>query len=74
MPSGIIAALLCAITAVVVCPQSASAAEQLDAERFDIVIKSGRIVDGSGSPWYRGDRSEERRGGKAGRSRWSPPH
>jgi N-acyl-D-amino-acid deacylase len=25
------------------------------AERFDIVITSGHIVDGSGSPWYSGD-------------------
>ena len=50
MPTGIVAALLCAMSVLVVCPLRASAVE-----RFDIVIKSGRIVDGSGSPWYRGD-------------------
>ena len=24
-------------------------------ERFDIVIENGRIIDGTGTPWYRGD-------------------
>jgi N-acyl-D-amino-acid deacylase len=24
-------------------------------ERYDIIIKNARIVDGTGSPWYRGD-------------------
>ena len=23
--------------------------------QFDIIIKNGRIVDGSGNPWYKGD-------------------
>ena len=22
---------------------------------FDLVVRNGRIVDGTGSPWYRGD-------------------
>lgn len=25
------------------------------AEKFDVVIRNGKIVDGTGSPWYRGD-------------------
>src|SRR5947209_19921304 len=25
------------------------------APSFDLIIRNGRIVDGSGSPWYRGD-------------------
>src|ERR1041385_4821668 len=28
---------------------------QVPAGRFDVVIANGRIVDGTGAPWYRGD-------------------
>jgi len=49
MLNGKVATLLCAASLALFCPQNGAAAEQ-----FDIVIKSGRIVDGTGSPWYRG--------------------
>ncbi|HVH88100.1 MAG TPA: hypothetical protein VM912_15370, partial [Terriglobales bacterium] len=34
---------------------SASSKAVAQAPEFDIVIRHGRIVDGSGNPWYRGD-------------------
>jgi N-acyl-D-amino-acid deacylase len=30
-------------------------AAQRSASRFDVIIRNGRIVDGSGAPWFRGD-------------------
>src|SRR5919201_5598376 len=30
-------------------------AAQRTANRFDVVIRNGRIVDGTGAPWFRGD-------------------
>ncbi|MFY9528341.1 MAG: D-aminoacylase [Candidatus Acidiferrales bacterium] len=31
------------------------AAQKADAASFDVVIRNGRIIDGTGSPWYSGD-------------------
>ena len=44
----IIAGIACILLAL---PQSPKAQGPV----FDLVLKNGRIVDGSGSPWYRGD-------------------
>ncbi len=45
IPAGIIAALLVGVS------QTPSA----QTAPYDLLFKNGRIVDGSGSPWYRGD-------------------
>src|SRR5438045_9509116 len=34
---------------------AALAAAQAPPPRYDVVITNGRIVDGTGAPWYRGD-------------------
>jgi N-acyl-D-amino-acid deacylase len=41
--------------AAVVSVTSACRAPQPGAARFDVIITNGRIVDGTGSPWFRGD-------------------
>ena len=46
--------LVCAMAVCTACQQpSAPAAQSSDA--FDVVIANGRVVDGTGAPWYRAD-------------------
>ena len=46
--------LVCAMAVCTACQQpSAPAAQTSDA--FDVVIANGRVVDGTGAPWYRAD-------------------
>jgi N-acyl-D-amino-acid deacylase len=45
-----LAAAACILTAV-----APAAAQQSAAERFDVLIRNGRVIDGSGNPWFRAD-------------------
>ena len=40
---------------IVVCLLAVVLAAQRPQSRYTVVIKNGRIVDGTGAPWYRGD-------------------
>ena len=42
-------------SAIVVCLLAVVLAAQRPQSRYTVVIKNGRIVDGTGAPWYRGD-------------------
>jgi N-acyl-D-amino-acid deacylase len=51
----LIACAICAATLVSATAKSSFRARAADAQGFDLVIRNGHIVDGTGSPWYSGD-------------------
>src|SRR5216117_988270 len=53
--SSIVSACATLSAAAIVSVTPAGQASQPRATRFDVIITSGRIVDGTGSPWFRGD-------------------
>ena len=46
---------LSALAALAVLGLASAPAAQQSANRFDVMLTNGRIVDGTGAPWYRGD-------------------
>ena len=46
--------LVCAMAVCTACQQPAAPAAQ-SSDAFDVVIANGRVVDGTGAPWYRAD-------------------
>jgi dihydroorotase/N-acyl-D-amino-acid deacylase len=47
--------LLIAVLVIAVLALSAAALAQSNAAPFDVLIRNGHIIDGTGSPWYSGD-------------------
>src|SRR5688500_5634055 len=48
--------VVCAVAVVAACQQQGAPAPVANAsEAFDVLITNGRVVDGTGSPWYRAD-------------------
>jgi N-acyl-D-amino-acid deacylase len=57
MRKGVVYAFLCLlrVVAFVALVRALPAQQKTDAIPFDVVIRNGRIIDGTGSPWYSGD-------------------
>ena len=53
--TSVIACAICALLVALVTTKSPLRAQTADAQAFDLVIRNGHIVDGTGSPWYSGD-------------------
>jgi N-acyl-D-amino-acid deacylase len=53
--TSVIACSICALLLAPVTAKSPLRAQTADAQAFDLVIRNGHIVDGTGSPWYSGD-------------------
>jgi N-acyl-D-amino-acid deacylase len=51
----VVACVICALLFALVTTKSPLRAQTADAQAFDLVIRNGHIVDGTGSPWYSGD-------------------
>ena len=51
----VIACAICVLLLALVTEKSPVRAQTADAQAFDLVIRNGHIVDGTGSPWYSGD-------------------
>jgi N-acyl-D-amino-acid deacylase len=51
----VIACAICALLLAPVTTKSPLRAQTADAQPFDLVIRNGHIIDGTGSPWYSGD-------------------
>src|SRR5690242_10497878 len=45
---------ICALTVALV-PQPAATQQNEGGRRFDVLIRNGRVMDGSGNPWLRAD-------------------
>lgn len=50
-----VAAILVSVVLPVAAQDSAVAQPQSAAQEYDVVITGGRVVDGSGNPWYVAD-------------------
>src|SRR5262245_58321833 len=48
-------ALLAVLLGTVAPAQERSSPNRLEQDRFDVVLRGGRVVDGSGAPWYVAD-------------------